>query len=436
MAKALFLLAFIQVSSVAADAAILAARGFQPMRYLPQLLLKQLVLAVALTPPAAALATVTGNLPQFVFAGVVIAVLGLFSVTRVEQFSPWVNVDQVRRAIVLLALTSFAAVIVYFQYSRRWTAPSRAIGLAAILIAGTLFAYLPRSYTFALGCELARKPADGRAFSVRLASRNEPAPHDRYPHNFEQVRIPVVISGIPEHAEVEFDQLAFDIIGPHGESWKMNRSPAIERGGPGSVNSWLWMQHPNGEGWQSLILGRSVYERVKALNVSLISEVAVRLYRGEKPVWMPVSRTTESAVPGLGHCSTALDENRGEEMLDVSCESPTEISPHVKVRLVDLSTGRVWNQQLRDSMGFMSYPVRTWLSPLNRRQTFFHLVGEVRNEAEMSWLVPCSVLSSANVGFVPPREQALVVQLEQSPYCWLRDLQLPNPRCETGKFRP
>ena len=171
------------------------------------------------------------------------------------------------------------------------------------------------------------------------------------------------------------------------------------------------------------------------MNLSLIGEVAVRLYREEKPVWMPV-RTSESAVPALGYCSTALNEDRGEEMLDVSCESPTEISPHVKVRLVDLSTGRVWNQQLRDSMGFMSYPVRTWLSPLNRRQTFFHLVGEVRNEAEMSWLVPCSVLSSANVGFVPPREQALVVQLEQSPYCWLRDLQLPNPRCETGKFRP
>jgi len=150
MAKALFLLAFIQVSSFAADAAILAARGFQPMHYLPELLLKQLVLAVALTLPAVALATVTRNLPQFVFAAVVIAVLGLFSMTRVEQFWPWVNVDQVRRAIALLVLTSFAAAIVYFQYSRRWTAASRAIGLTAILIAGTLFAYLPRSYTFAL----------------------------------------------------------------------------------------------------------------------------------------------------------------------------------------------------------------------------------------------------------------------------------------------
>lgn len=52
-------------------------------------------------------------------------------------------------------------------------------------------------------------------------------------------------------------------------------------------------------------------------------------------------------------------------------------------------------------MSHMVYPVRTWLSPINRRQTFFHLIDEVRTEAQTQWLVPRSLLSRATVGFMP-----------------------------------
>jgi len=104
-AKALFMLAFIQIPYFASDAAILVARGFQPIRYLPELLSKQLVLAVVIT-LSTSLATVTKNLPQFALAGVVIVALGLFCVTRVETRSPWLAIDQVRRIVALLLLPS------------------------------------------------------------------------------------------------------------------------------------------------------------------------------------------------------------------------------------------------------------------------------------------------------------------------------------------
>ena len=68
-AKALALVAFIHVPSFAADCAILAARGFNPLVYLPTLLAKQVTLAIAVTVPAAALAAVTRNLLQVVPAG-------------------------------------------------------------------------------------------------------------------------------------------------------------------------------------------------------------------------------------------------------------------------------------------------------------------------------------------------------------------------------
>ena len=108
-AKALFVLVFIHLFSFAADVAIVAASGFEPLAYLPQLLLKQLVLAAALTVPVAALAAVTRNLPQFIFAGVAVASVGLFSLARIEPPSPWVPVDEVRRATVLAVLALFGA---------------------------------------------------------------------------------------------------------------------------------------------------------------------------------------------------------------------------------------------------------------------------------------------------------------------------------------
>jgi hypothetical protein len=397
-AKALFVLAWIQVPCFVAHAAILGARGFQPMHYLPELFGKQLVLAVALTLPAAALAAVTRNLPQFVAASLVIAAVGLFSVTRVEPLSPWMAVDQVRRAAALLVLAVFGTAIVWSQYAHRWTAASRAMGLAAILLAASLFAYLPHSYTSALGCKPSPAPADGRALSIRLSSRNQPGPAARFPRNIEQIRIPVVLSGIPEGVEAQFDQLTFEIIGPRGERWGANQERV--RWDVNTVGGWLWIEHPNGEGWQSLILGRSVYDRLKGLKVSLASEVAVTMYREQKPVWMPVA-APERAVPDLGRCSSTLDEDRNDGMLDVFCESPAGIPPLVPVRLVDQANGQVWNQRLGDAMTSMAYPIRTWISPLNRHQTFFHLIDEARNEAGAQWLVPRDVLSRANVGFVP-----------------------------------
>jgi hypothetical protein len=396
-AKALFVLVFIHSFSFAADVAIVAARGFEPLAYLPQLLLKQLALAAALTVPAAALAAVTRNLPQFIFAGVAIATVGLFSLARIEPPYPWVPVDEVRRALVLAVLAPFGTVIVLLQYARRWTAPSRALGLTGALLGGVLFMYLPHSFSASLGCGASQAPAAGHTLSIRLAPRNEPGPHGGYPRYIEQIRIPVVVSGIPENTTVEFDPLAFAIIGPGGERWEANKPR--ERLDADTISDSLWVERANGEGWQSLILGRSVYERIKGLKVSLVSEVATTLYREEKPIWMPVMSGGRN-VPGLGHCSSVVNEDRGEGTLDVFCESPADIAPLVRVRLEEPASGRAWNQQLGDSMSHMAYPVRTWLSPLNRRQTFFHLINEVRTEAEMQWMVPRSLLSRATVAFM------------------------------------
>src|SRR5712692_2013477 len=67
-AKLLFVLTLVHLPGLVADAAILSARGFQPLQYVPQLLWKQLLVAVVVTLPAIALASATETLTQFISA--------------------------------------------------------------------------------------------------------------------------------------------------------------------------------------------------------------------------------------------------------------------------------------------------------------------------------------------------------------------------------
>jgi hypothetical protein len=39
-------------------------------------------------------------------------------------------------------------------------------------------------------------------------------------------------------------------------------------------------------------------------------------------------------VQGLGLCSSVVNEDRQDEVLDVFCESPADISPLVRVKLI------------------------------------------------------------------------------------------------------
>jgi hypothetical protein len=109
----------------------------------------------------------------------------------------------------------------------------------------------------------------------------------------------------------------------------------------------------------------------------------------------------------LGRCSAVYNRNSdlfGESLLKVVCESPSDIQVLTPVKLVDAASGSEWNNQLGDSAPVLHYPVQTWLSPLHRRETFFHVVAEAPHGEGSKWLVPESVLSTANVGLVPQEE--------------------------------
>jgi hypothetical protein len=86
----------------------------------------------------------------------------------------------------------------------------------------------------------------------------------------------------------------------------------------------------------------------------------------------------------------------------VLCESPNAIAFGTGVRLWQPETGREWRQLLGDAAPLTSGPREALLSPLNRLQTFFHLVSDARdNSPGNRWLIPQEALANAKVAITP-----------------------------------
>ena len=432
-AKVLFVMAFIHVPLLVADATIVAARGFQPLDYVPHLLWKQLLLAMALTLPALALAAVTRNLAQFVMSSVVIASIAVFLVGRVLMLVvPWIPVDEARRLLTMLVLTPAGTVILLLQYVRRRTAVSRAVGVCALALAGALFAWTPRADTFAVRCGLSPAHTDNPALSIGVTPRNEPRPDPNFGLRIAYVAIPITASGVPDGVKMREEPLSFEIVAPRGEGWKMPTLPESGPLGGATVDGGLWFDDRNA-GWCTVILGRSVWEQIRNLKVTLRGKLAATFFRERKLIWIPVEPEYRP-VPGLGRCSAVFNPNSdrmGQNLLKVVCESPSDIPILAQVKLVEAAGGREWNQKLGDSIPGMDHPIQTWLSPLHRRETFFHVVaGAPRGEGSQR-LVPESVLTTAKIGLASQEETGCATVRYE-----FRDVQIQDFAVKEPKYLP
>jgi hypothetical protein len=396
-AKALFALVFIHVPSLLADCVVVAARGFHPLECLPVLLWKQVMLAAALTLPAAALAAITRNLAQFVPAAVVILAAGLL---LAEAVLPMSSVEEnVRRAIPLIGLAVAGVLILWLQYARRRTALSRTLAIVAVLLAAWVFAYIPREYPFAVGCALSRTELDSRRLSIRFDSENAPPyPSAQLPFPVDRVKlaIPIRVLGVDHGTRVGFDQLELEILGPRGKLWSIVKRFRGPRPHPGIR---LGSLEDQSRGWQVVMLDRSFYDRIKGTRVTVVGKLAAYLFR-EREAGRLAALGTVGLVPGLGRCSSVLfADEYGREMVKVVCESPFALPLFTRVRLLHQRSEKVWNQQLGSSWTSVRHPTVTWLSPLNRSQTFFHVAEEAWGKVSRL-VVPRDLLSQVEIELV------------------------------------
>jgi hypothetical protein len=393
--KVLFVLIFIHISSFVSDAAILTLRGFPPLLHLPQLLWKQTVLACALTIPAMALATLCKNIAHFLLAAIAMVGAAAYLTGMAEHnHAPWLSADPIRSGISILVLLACAAIVIPIQYARRRTIPSRMVGIAAAIVAALLFGLLPPTSSARVQATLHPTHAD---ISLRLSQESREAPAglaDRNGTTAVKIALPIAISGVPQAAGARFAEptvdIAGDITGPGGQ---LDRSDLM-------ASLFPYVGEP---AWLVLRVRSSAYKSIETGKVQIQGVSTVTLHRPGQTTWLRVGETV--AVPGAGRCSSTVIESPSlyqGSLLKVLCESPSELSPATTVRLWQADTGRDWSHHLGDSANYFSGPRQTWLSPLNRLQTFFQLVAESHTDLPGErWLVPRDALRNSKLAITP-----------------------------------
>jgi len=402
--KALFVLAFVHLPALLADATILEFHGFQPTEYASRLIWKQVLLAATVTAPALGLATLFESIAGFLLAAIVLVGAAAYLVSTQEPLRvPWLPVDEIRSDLATCVLALTAGVIILVQYVRRLTAPSRIAGAGAMVFAGLLFGYLPPAVIARIRSTLHPAAAD---ISFRLASSGSELPPgfeiSRSGPEIVLVALPVVVSGVSDTEEVRFNPLSVEIVGPDGQRYRTPPNKAPRNFEKVDLDAFLV---PNGQRpkWLLLRLRRSIMDNIKEGSVTIRAVYEVNFHRTGQTVWMPVGSSTTKA--GVIRCSSSMIESLNvyeEGMLKVWCESPYPISPGTGVRLWQPETGGEWKQHLGDSAPNASGPRETWLSPLNRLQTFFHLVSDKRdNSPGNRWLVPREALVNGKLAMTP-----------------------------------
>lgn len=298
-AKALFVLAVINLPLFLLDIFLLARAGFHPASHLSGLLSMQLMLILLLFLATAALATVTATIPQMLLAAL-LAVLFAIGLSALASVIPNASFSSLSDSFspVLFIVTSVAVILV--QYSRRRTALSRwlIVGLGAmialIMIATPYRRLIARDYPLNKG-ELRVHLA---LLSAETKESSSVVPNERS----VPIHLPLSLSGLPNDSFLQLNGMVVTMTNAAGFRWDSGWLPQ----GP--------ILFPDQKTVNiNFALKPSIFDRMKSAPISAHLMLAFTLYRDkdQRQFVVPSGRFT---LPELGWCSSETQYWRGREL--------------------------------------------------------------------------------------------------------------------------
>jgi hypothetical protein len=352
-AKALFVVAFVNLPVLATQAGVFAALGIPPLQHASTLLWLQVFLTVFLVLPAAALAAVTRNLKQVILAVLLVVVLlflvnlapytlGRFGELSVLMRQIWNGDLWLRTVYLALCAVAACAAILAVQYWRRATALARMM-LGAALVLG-LVAGSMATPERAIGVQelLSTGRIDPGAFRISYGQGGATALLGSNGRRGLRVRLE-----IPAHLDAVPRGMEFLSVGLTGTMQGMK-----VQGGElaGSTHAPIL----------AVYLEREVFDRMKSAPADLQGSVDLTLFEPFQS--MPPPRTQPAAVPGLGVCGARPDV---DGHLSILCYSPF---PRASLAVEFPGGGRHWivtrrtaDVPLPTSAGFS--PIERFMSP-------------------------------------------------------------------------
>lgn len=286
-AKMLFVLAFVTLPLMIADAVIVTAQGFPVGAHLGGLIWEQMLWWLVVVIPVAALAAVTRGLAGFVSWLLLICALyiGAFSQKFPEGSGPhpeWLMWQWIHFSLVVLA---GCAVIVVWQYARRRTEGAQ-IAIAGVLALEVLVLFLPPGIGFSVQAGLTKASGGLR---ITFNPSRTTVVHDR--QGRARIALALRMDGVPHGLQIREDSAIASIESAAGRTlWRSTDRLLVD---------WFFEQEP-GAVLQFLDLDGALFDQLKDQPVRIKTSALFTLYGNQRTVTLPTAGQVE--VPGVGIC--------------------------------------------------------------------------------------------------------------------------------------
>jgi hypothetical protein len=337
-AKALFIIAFVNVPVLIFDVALLASVGFSPWHYLPGLLQGQLLLTAFLIVPIATISVITESPVQFllILFGVVAYISGLtWVVGEIPSSSAGGDVPGAVALTVAAATCLGLLVLQYFRRDTlvsRWTLVGSACVIAIVLTAAPYGLLVEHAYP--------NLPAGSLVSAgVQIERKNSASPDDsRLTAKTLNLYVPIDTSGLVQGALVVVDAARLTISGPGGLAWNS---------GWVSAGDTLWPAPSRLT--RAFDVSSKFYSSVAGSDVDMRIDLAVSEYREGRATQITVAggrfKVTDDGVCTAGQgrywatatlqCKSAMNEPAFAahmEPMSTTCALPDSTWPSLQLR--------------------------------------------------------------------------------------------------------
>ena len=216
VAKACFVLTFVNLPLLMLDFLLLARAGFHPTAYLSGLMWMQLMWILTVFLAAVALASVTATIPQMLLA-LLLIVLYMVGMQALSQTIPSAEFSGVgdNWAGLLFVITALAVILL--QYSRRRTNLSRSViaGLCGLLALITVLT----PYRSLIAREYPSSRTGAAPHLSLQAPRSAESPYYLSNKEVISISLPLDVSGIAKDSLIQLNGIIVTLTGPTGFRW-------------------------------------------------------------------------------------------------------------------------------------------------------------------------------------------------------------------------
>lgn len=243
-AKLLFILTFINLPMLIAQAVIVHAYGFSLVSEFPGLLWSQVLLTIVFVLPVLAMSALTDGFVQLIAGILAPCVIALALAGLSFNFKPQLILigfagvssnghEWVRSYLIFLIIIAAASAILFWQYSRRRTTVARSIAAAAWVLVVMAFYLVSWSASFKIDSALTRAQVDLSATRL-IPDLADKKAHITFRQGGEEVTafVPFRLVGLPLGVNAKVESWSASFQAPDGTKWNSDGFSWADPDGP------------------------------------------------------------------------------------------------------------------------------------------------------------------------------------------------------------